>query len=138
MKGADLFVALVLWGLWAFLPKLSQKHLGDPWSSVLYQVLGSVLVVLGLTVTRGQLTPVWNARGALFAALAGAAATAGMIFYYRACATNPVSVVAAMTALYPLVTILIAWPILGETLLPRQWLGAFLALVAAALLSPRP
>jgi transporter family protein len=45
------------------------------------------------------------------------------------------SIVVPLTALYPLVTVLLGYLFLGERLNPTQWLGVFLALVAAFLLS---
>jgi len=133
----DTIFALLLWGLWAFFPKLSQRHLADAWSGVLYQYAGSIAVVVVVAIARGSAMPEWNARGAGLAALAGAAATGGMLFYYRACASTAVSVVAATTALYPIVTIALAWPVLGEALSGRQWLGVGCAALAFVLLSPR-
>jgi transporter family protein len=40
-----------------------------------------------------------------------------------------------LTALYPLVTVVLAVTFLGETLTPKQWGGLALAIVAAGLLS---
>jgi transporter family protein len=45
------------------------------------------------------------------------------------------SVAVPLTALYPLVTLLLAIAFLGESLTPRQWLGVACAIAAAALLS---
>lgn len=134
--GLDAGLALLLWGLWAFFPKLAQARLGDAFSGVLYQYLGSLVGVGVLIVARGHAAPTWEPRGALYAGLAGLAATLGMLFYYRACATLNVSLVAAVTALYPVIVVGLAWPLLGEALSPRQWLGVGMALGAAVLLAP--
>jgi bacterial/archaeal transporter family protein len=133
----DLTMTILCWGLWAFLPKLAQRHLGDATSGIIYQYLGSIALVLVLVVSQGRRMPVYDLRGALFAIAAGAAATVGSLFYYRALATVDVSVAAALTALYPSVAILLGLLLLGERLEHRQWLGVALALVSVALIAPR-
>lgn len=136
MPWLDAALALVCWGIWAFLPKVTTKHLPDAYSAVLYQYLGSFLCVLGYGALRGSLTPSYNTRGLVYAALAGVAATAGMAFYYRAAARTAISTVAMTTALYPIISVGLALALLGERLTLRQWIGAGLALVAVALLAP--
>jgi len=136
MPWIDVVITLACWGLWAFLPKLAVEHLPSAFSALVFQTTGSVLCVLGYGVTRGSLSGGWSWRGIVPAALAGVAATVGMVFYYRAAARLPVSMVAVTTALYPLVSVALALVVLGEKLSPRQWLGAGLALVAVALLAP--
>ncbi|MBK7585498.1 MAG: EamA family transporter [Myxococcales bacterium] len=136
MPWVDGLLALVCWGFWAFFPKLASKHLPDAYSGVLFQYVGSIVCLLGYGAARGSLAPSYHPKGALFAVLGGVAATAGMAFYYRAAERSAVSVVAATTALYPIVSIALAMMLLGERLSPRQWAGAALALVAVALLVP--
>jgi bacterial/archaeal transporter family protein len=137
VRGLDLTITLVCWGLWAFFPKLAQKQLGDATSGIIYQYLGSIMLVLVIVVAQGSVVPVFNLRGALFAGAAGVAATVGSLFYYRALATVDVSVASALTALYPSVAILLGLLVLGERLEPRQWLGVALALVSVVLIAPR-
>jgi drug/metabolite transporter (DMT)-like permease len=137
MPWLDTILALALWGLWAFLPKLAGRYLSDAWSSVLYQYGGSIVAIVLLALRRGSALPEWSGLGALYAGLAGVAATGGMLFYYRACRGASVSLVASTTALYPLIAVALAWPILGETLSVRQWVGVGAALGAVFLLSGR-
>jgi transporter family protein len=136
MPWVDAALALVCWGFWAFLPKLTTRYLPDAYSAVLYQYVGSAVCVLGYGALRGSLTPSYSTKGLVFAALAGVAATAGMAFYYRAAARTEISAVAITTALYPIVSVGLAVALLGERLTLRQWIGAGLALVAVALLAP--
>lgn len=135
MPWIDALLALVCWGFWAFFPKLASKHLPDAFSGVFYQHLASLLCVVGYGAARGSLAPSFHPKGALYAALAGVAATTGMIFYYRAAARSPISTVAVTTALYPVISVGLALAVLGERLTPKQWVGAGLALVAVHLLS---
>jgi transporter family protein len=136
MPWLDALLALVCWGFWGFFPKLAGKHIPDPFSGVVLQYVGSVACLVAYGAARGSLIPSFNLRGALWAGLAGVAATAGMGFYYRAAARAPVSQVAVTTALYPIVSVALAFAFLGERLTPRQWVGAGFALVAVALLAP--
>ena len=144
-------LCLLLWGVWAFFPKLAHKELKDTFSGVLYQALSGLLwtVLLFGALGLGRVAPgvfsalhlpvpqlVWSPRGALFACIAGVAGAVGSIFYYVATAKAQVSVVSSVTALYPLVTIALAWRFLGERLRPLQWVGVALAVVAMALLAP--
>jgi uncharacterized membrane protein len=137
VRGLDLTMTLVCWGLWAFFPKLAQKHLGDATSGIIYQYLGSIIFVAVVVVAQGKSLPTWDLRGALFAMAAGVAATVGSFFYYRSLATVDVSVASALTALYPSISILLGLLLLGERLVLRQWLGVALALVSVVLIAPR-
>lgn len=137
MRIAFGLVSLVCWGLWAFLPKLAQKHLGDTLSAVMYQYVGSFACVVAMSAYHGRFAPVWSGKGAMLAAAAGVFATVGSFFYYRAAANEDVALVSTVTALYPIVAITLAWILLGERLAPRQWLGIGLALVSMALIAPR-
>jgi transporter family protein len=137
LRVIDLTITLVCWGLWAFFPKLAQKQLGDVTSAIVYQYGGSLLLIVAIGLGQARVLPAWEPRGALYAVLAGAAATIGSIFYYRALASVDVSVASSMTALYPGVAILLGWLVLGEKLEPRQWIGVGLALVSVVLIAPR-
>jgi len=76
-------------------------------------------------------------EGALYAVLTGIFGTVGLYFFFSAVKTGPISVISALTALYPVVTVVLAVVVLHERLAVRQVLGVLLALVAAALLSSR-
>ncbi|NPA95494.1 MAG: EamA family transporter [Thermodesulfobacteria bacterium] len=127
--------AMLCWGLWAFFPKLSLSRISTA-SSVFYEACGvmatSLVVVflLGPGIDR-------DLEGALYAVLTGIFGTVGLYFFFSAVKTGPISVISALTALYPVVTVVLAVVVLHERLAVRQVLGVLLALVAAALLSSR-
>ena len=145
--------SLFFWGLWGFFPKIANREIGHPFSAAVYQYCGTVIcfATVGLAAFLLQrmapsllsslhvpaISLVWNARGAAFAALAGICGAAGGMFSYRAASRADISVVVTFTALYPLVTVVLAWIFLGERIDWRQWIGIVLALVAMALLAPR-
>ncbi len=127
--------ALLSWGLWAFFPKLSLSRI-SPSSSVFYEACGvmltSILVVflLGPGIDK-------DVEGAFYAILTGIFGTIGLYFFFCAVKTGPISVISALTALYPVVTVVLAVIVLQERLSLRQVLGVLLALIAAALLSSK-
>lgn len=153
-------LCLTMWGLWGFFPKLAQQHFlkVEPDKSLVglnaavYQVVGSAALFLPIAliaVTVKAFVPgffsrfdlanprlLWEVRGVQYAMLAGITAALGGIFYQFAIGGKNVSIVVVITALYPLVTILLGWRLLGEHIQTRQWIGIVLALIAMALVAP--
>jgi transporter family protein len=58
---------------------------------------------------------------------------AGAIFYLFALTRGPVGLVAVSTALYPGLTVLLAWLFLGEPVTLKQGIGLVFALIALVL-----
>lgn len=159
-----LFCALCLlsWGLWGFFPKLAQRNFqhveANPdivsFNAAVYQVLGSALLFVPIAIAAvllkklfpsmftkfasANLKLIWEMKGAQFAMLAGIGAALGGIFYQLAISRANVSVVVVVTALYPIITILLGWRLLAEQISLRQWAGIALALVAMALVAESP
>lgn len=67
--------------------------------------------------------------------MAGISGGAGVVFFYFAMREGKASVVVTLTALYPLVTIVLSYLILKEHITLKQTIGIFLAIIAMALLS---
>lgn len=127
------FTGLVLFGLWGFFPKLTVAHL-DAKSALVYQTLGSVLVGLIVLVSI-KMQPAYHPRGMIFAILTGIAGVGGTLCYFVAASRGRVSLVVSITALYPLITILLAALFLREPLTARQLAGMACALIAIMLMS---
>jgi transporter family protein len=125
--------ALVSWGCWGLFPKLATNYI-SPRSAFMYEALGAALAAVCVAVFLGA-KPEVNAKGMLFGVLAGAAALAGAWFYVNAAALGRVSVVVTLTALYPLITIVLAFVVLREPIGLRRGIGMLLALAAIALMS---
>jgi transporter family protein len=126
------FIAFLTWGLWALLPKITTS-LMDPRSVLFYQALGAFLAALAVLASLG-FRPMFDARAVPLALLTGALGMAGGLAYLYAISRGPASLVAVLTALYPLLTVALAYLFLGETISPRQWLGIALALLSIALI----
>jgi transporter family protein len=128
-------MALICFGLWAFLPKISVKYI-DPRSSLVYEVMGGVLVaiIVWSSISKGI---DHDFRGVVPAFLTGMVGYLGMFFFLYAVQMGKVSVVASLTAAYPVVTIILAVILLKEKISYVQYTGIFLATTGVILLSYR-
>ncbi len=124
-------IAFVLWGLWAYIPKVTTQHI-DPRSALVFQAVGAFAFGLVVLATLG-LRPMLHERALPLALLTGVLGMAGGLAYLYAIARGPVTLISVLTALYPVLTVLLANLFLDETVSPRQWLGILLGLVAIVL-----
>jgi transporter family protein len=124
---------LVLFGLWGFFPKLTVAYL-DAKSALVYQTIGSVLVGL-LVLFSLKMQPAFNLRGMIFAILTGIAGVSGTLCFFAAASRGRISLVVSVTALYPMITIILAAIFLREPITARQVTGMASALVAIWLMS---
>ena len=127
--------ALFLWGLWGVVLKLAERSLNG-WFNV--YVASNTAVIIGVVVVavayRNTLT--LPSKGALTALIAGALGTLGYAFLvFSLEAGGPTAIVIPLTALYPVITAILAVFILGEKLTPIQYLGVALAVAAVILIS---
>lgn len=127
------FLALIIYGFWGFFPKIAVTYI-NPQSALIYEVAGATLIGL-LTLYLVGFRPDTNPKGVLFAILTGVAGMLGTLLYFFAASKGKISVVVSMTALYPLITILLAAVFLKEPVTMKQILGMFFALVAIVLLA---
>jgi transporter family protein len=126
-------MALGLWGVWGLLSKVAAQHLPSQ-AVYLLAITGHLVVVGYLAATTGLAIP-WHPGGVAAALAAGVAMAFGLLSFFRALSQAPAAVVMPLTALYPLVTVILSLAVLHETLNPRQVLGVALALAAVWLLS---
>jgi transporter family protein len=127
------FLALLLWGFWGFFPKLSTKHI-SPSSALVFEVLGALTVGLVIAASL-RFRPEVRAKGVLFAFLTGVAGTLGIFFFLHGVTIGKASVVVTLTALYPVVSLLLVFLFLKEPITAKQGAGILTALVAVVLLS---
>jgi len=125
--------SLVIFGFWGFFPKLAVAYL-DPRSALIYQVLGGVMVGVAVLFSL-EFHPAFHPRGALFAFLTGVAGVLGTLFFFAAAERGKISLVVSVTALYPLITIVLAALFLREPLTLKHLAGMACAIVAILLLS---
>lgn len=127
------FLALIIYGFWGFFPKIAVTYI-SPQSALIYEVAGATLIGL-LTLYLVGFRPDTHPKGVLFAVLTGVAGMLGTLFYFFAASKGKISVVVSMTALYPLITILLAAVFLREPVTIKQIFGMFFALLAIVLLA---
>ena len=126
-------IALILFGLWGFFPKLGGSYI-KPKSFIIYEALGYLIVTIILLFNVG-FKPEFHTKGVTFAILTGIAGVVGTLFFVYSLVNGKVSVVVTMTALYPIITILLASLILKEPITLKQGIGMIFALLAMALFS---
>lgn len=128
-------LAVFLWGLWAIISKLIGESVTAAQSQAL-STLGLIPVMIALGRSKHLTAAGHRRRGILNAFLAGALTCAGNIAYYHALNVGgKASTVVPLTALYPLVTIVLAVVFLRERLNPVQQGGIGLSLGAIYLLN---
>jgi transporter family protein len=126
-------ISLFSFGLWGFFSKLTIQHV-DAKSALVYQSAGvAVIGFIAFLLLQGK--PAVDAKGISYGLLTGIAYGVGCLFYFIAADKGKVTTVVTMTALYPIVTILLAYLILHEGINLKQGAGVILALVAIYLLS---
>ena len=136
LKASSLFApltALVLWGFWAFLPKLAMQNM-QPHSVIFYEALGGLFVTTPLLFfIKGQLVRDKKGIGLVFCG--STISIGGVLCYYSALKLGPVATVSTITAMYPVVGIGLARIFLKEKMNRLQLVAAGLAMVAIYLLA---
>lgn len=122
-------LAIVFWGLWGFLTKLSGTRVP----------LQTMLIFLSLgTITIALIGKPDNIEFDLYhlAALAsGFTCALGYLFFYKAITRGQASVVVPFTSLYVAIASILAFIILSEPITLKKLLGITFAVIAMILLS---
>ncbi len=126
-------LAIVLWGIVGLLQKLGTNRISA--TSLLVWLTVGFVVLLPLFMREANLWDM-SKRGVLVGIVAGVLNGMGSWFLFASLEKGAkASVAVPLTALYPLVTVVLATVFLAETLTGLQWLGVFLALLSGAMLS---
>jgi len=124
--------ALVWWGLFGFLAKLGTADVNAYDMQILFTI-GAVPIAAYIILRRLRMKA--DRQGRIIGTVIGILAGAGGIAYFAAMARGKASIVGPITALFPMVTVLLATTILKERLNKAQIAGIVLALISAALLA---
>ncbi len=126
-------LALFIYGLWGFFPKLAVTYI-KPLSALIYEIPGAIAVgIIALVIAGFRLD--CHPKGIMYAFLTGFCGMLGTLFFLAAAKQGRISIVVSMTALYPLITIILAAIFLKEPLTIKQIAGMALALAAILLMS---
>ena len=135
MKTWYLYTLLTLsqWGLWGICSKLAANY-SKPKQALLFQSVGVVaFAFLVLLIEKFRIE--WSPPGFSWAAAGGFFAFVGFLTFFAALEGGKASTVITLSALYPLVTIILSIAFLHEKLSVRQVVGIAFALVASVLLA---
>ena len=126
-------LTLLGWGLWGLVQKPLTDRI-DVWSVAFLQFATTLTWGLGAALVRRKaLDP--RTAGLKFAAAAGLGSYFGSLAFLLAIDLGSASVVVPMTAMYPLVTIILGVVFLSERLTTSHKAGVVLALAAIFFLS---
>lgn len=126
-------VVLILWGIVGLLQKLSTNYLSAE-SALIWLVAGYFMLLPVLYPSRSIFT--YSTRSLVYTLLCAALNSLGAWALLAAMKSGgKASIVVPLTALYPLVVVLIAPVVLHESITPRQGIGVVSALIAVVLLS---
>lgn len=127
------FGAFVVWGLWSFIPKITVRYI-SPKSAVVYEVLGGILVA-SVVLYSLNFRPDIHPKGVALGITTGLLGFLGALFFLFAVSHGPVSLIVTLTALYPVISILLAIVILHEPITLKQAVGVIFALTAIFLVA---
>ncbi len=120
--------ALVCWGLWAFIPKITIRYI-DPKSAIVYEAVGAGLVAVSVFGMLG-FKPAIEGHGVVLAIMTGILGVLGSLGYFFAVVKGPVILISTLTALYPVLVIILANVILQEPVSLKQGIGVIMAFYA--------
>ncbi len=126
-------ISLLSFGLWGFFTKIALTYV-DAKSALVYNTFG-VLIIGFIILYTQELKPIIAWKGVSFGLLTGIAYGIGCLFYLFAADKGKLITVVTLTALYPLVTIILSWMLLHETISTRQMLGIMFSIIAIWLMS---
>lgn len=121
------------WGIWAFLPKITTRYINEG-SAMVYQSLGGIIIGLGVLISM-KFRLEFNPPGFTFGVATGLFGFFGAFTYLLAVTRGPLTLVAPLTALYPVLAILLGILFLNEAITLKQSFGILLSLVSIILIS---
>ena len=126
-------ITVVLWGVVGLLQKVATTHISAD-AVLIWDRIGFVLVLPFLLI--GLNLHILGPKDMLIGTAAGIINSLGALYLYKSLQSGAkASTAVPLTALYPLITVVLAVAFLGERLDRRHWFGVALALVASVLMS---
>jgi bacterial/archaeal transporter family protein len=126
-------LALFSFGVWGLFTKLAIVYI-DSKSALVFQTVGVLMVGL-ITLGLIKFRPETDIKGLTYGLLTGIAYGIGCLFYFIAADKGKIMTVVTLTALYPLVTIILSYLLLKEGINLKQCCGIACALIAIYLMA---
>ena len=127
---------LLAWGLWGFFGKYALKFI-NPVSLILFETIGAIiiqlLVLVFLFYSRFKFDT--YSAGVTLAMLTAFFGVVGTILFFFTLSKTKAAVLVPLTALYPVVTVILSFIFLKEKVTLVQSIGILLAIIAGVLLS---
>lgn len=130
-------LTLLSWGLWAVLSKMVGSGISEIHLQAI-STLGLLPIIAALFFASDAGSAGDRRKGILLALAAGVFSSLGNIAFYEAMSHGKAATIVPLTALSPLITILLAIPLLGERFNRFQFVGICLSLVAILLFNVQP
>jgi len=128
-------LSLLGWGIGAFFSKLATNRIGE--RSVLWDMIGYVPAIIIYYFLTFKTKDVFSGDklGFVFALLAGAIGSVGLIAFYLLISKRDAGLATAVTAMYPVLTAILSFIFLGEKITVLKTIGISLATIALFLLA---
>jgi transporter family protein len=126
-------IALICWGLWGVFIKQASKYSSWTQIYVVSSIATIAAVLIIFIITRPSIDVA--SPGFSFSLLAGLISAIAIVAFYSAIQGGKAVVVVPLTALYPVITVLLSFLVLSERISPIKGVGVILSLIAIFLLS---
>lgn len=131
-------ICLLIYGIWGFLSKFISTELNAP-SMLIYSLLGSTLgIPIYILTYRNSFSFQWGNGWTYLAILVGMFTSLGAFFFFNAIAQGEASKVVVITSLYPVITAILAFIFLQETITLTKLIGILFCLIGIIILSSNP
>ena len=127
------FGTFVLWGLWSFIPKITTKYI-SPRSAIVFEVIGG-MIIGAIILASLKFKPDIHPKGVFLAISTGALGLGGALCFLYAASKGPITSVAMLSALYPIIAIVLAMFFLDEMITIKQGMGIVFGLIAMVLIA---
>lgn len=126
-------LALIFWGLWVVLPKFAIKYI-DVKNDFIYQTIGGIFVAL-FVLGEMKFQMNWDNKGVILGLMAGISGALGTYYFLKAMESGKSIVVIPLTALYPIIGVLLSFFLFKEIITIKQVVGVIFAIISVFLLA---
>ncbi len=126
-------MTVLMWGVWGVFSKFASAN-SKPRQVLIFQSIG-VLAFALVVLTMEKFKIEWSVPGFSWSFAAGFFTFIGFLTFFAALEKGKASTVVTLSALYPVVTILLSITFLHEKISLRESVGIVFALIASVLLA---